>query len=340
MSLLSTIEELKQYIAIDGNTNMATLQPYVEEAESLYLRDLLGEAFMAQLQAAYNAVNGDVAAIADANTKALFPYLQRTLSYYTLLLALPHLISHVGEMGVRIDRNDNSDAAPRWKEEKLQFHYLKNGDIHADKLLAFLEEKATALVYGIWFGSEQNTKRNGLLVNGTTVASRYINITNSRRVYLSLRPRVVEIETRYVPKLIGKPQYDELITQLKAGTLTTINEALITKLQPIISKRALYMALPFMRVQVLDNGIFLYSQTDEIFKGLISTDDDIKLLREQLSKGEFGFEADEEELRQYLLDNIDSYPLVQATGVYTSRPTPGPTWRPLDPEPNDKFFSV
>jgi len=340
MSLITTIPEIKKYVSIDGNTNILTLQAYIEEAQQLYLVELLGQEFIAELQVEYDAVNGDVEALANADTKALFPYLQRTLSYYTLLLAIPHLTLSVGDMGVRTDRADNSDPAPRWQIEKLQLHYLKNGDIHADKLLAFLESKATDAIYATWFESTYNTKNSGKLVYSSTIASKHISINNSRRVFLSLRNKIREIEERSVPKLIGKEQYDELVSQLTTGPITPENANLIAKLEPIICKRALYMQLPFMRVQVADNGLFLYSQTDEIFKGLLASDADVKLLRLQLMDGEFGYLADEQELRQFLLDNIEDYPLVKATGVYTSRPDPGPTWDTLQPDPNDKYFAV
>jgi hypothetical protein len=171
------------------------------------------------------------------------------------------------------------------------------------------------------------------------VASKYISINNSRRVFLSIRNKIREIEQRSIPKLIGAGQYAELVAQLRANNVSANNALLIAKLEPIISKQALYMQLPFMRVQVGDNGIFMYSQTDEIFKNLLASPADIKLLQQRLKEGDFGFDSDIEELRQFLLDNIDNYPLVKSTGVYTSRPVPGPTWQTLDPLPDDKYFA-
>jgi hypothetical protein len=339
MSLITTIEEIKKYIAIDGNSTMVTMQPYLDEAQQIYLVELLGQPFIDALQTAYDSASGVVDDISDNNIKALFPYVQRAFSYYALLLAIPHLTVSVGDMGVRTDRSDESDPAPRWQIEKLQLHYLKNGDIHADKLLAHLEATATGSVFPSWFNSTFNTKNSGFIVYSTAIASRYISINNSRRVFLSIRNKIREIEQRSIPKLIGAAQYAELVAQLRGNNVSANNALLIGKLEPIISKQALYMQLPFMRVQVADNGIFLYSQTDEIFKNLLASPADIKLLQQQLKEGDFGFDADIEDLRQFLLDNIDNYPLVKSTGVYTSRPVPGPTWQTLDPLPDDKYFA-
>ena len=47
MSLFTTIPEIKKFVAVDANAQMGTLLPYIDEAEQLYLRDLLGKDFLA-----------------------------------------------------------------------------------------------------------------------------------------------------------------------------------------------------------------------------------------------------------------------------------------------------
>ncbi len=246
-------------------------------------------------------------------------------------------------MGIRQHRADDSDAASARKEDKLSFQALRNGDIHADKLLEFLEANATVSKYATWFASAANTINSGFIIYNTAVASKHISINGSRRVFLQLRNKIREIETRIVPKLIGKEQYDELVVQLKTGGVvpTTANKELISKIEPIICKRALFMQLPFMRVQLNENGIFIYSGTDDLIKlGQLASDTDIKILRQQLmDREELGYLADEEELRQFILANINDYPLIKASGVYTVQPDPGPTWTPKN-DINNKHFSV
>ncbi|HEY3403888.1 MAG TPA: DUF6712 family protein [Ohtaekwangia sp.] len=346
MSLITSIAEFKKFIAIDDNAKMATLQPFIDEAEQLYIIPLLGQAFYDELLPLYLGSlppTDPIVALSPTNAK-LLPYIQRALAYYTQLLAIPHVTVTFGDMGVRQHRNESSDPAPRWKEEKLLFQALKNGDIHADKLLEFLETNATLTptpVYGTWYSSSANTKNSGYIVYGTQVASRHININNSRRVFLQLRNKIREIETRSIPKLISQEQYAELVTQIKTDTLTSANKDLIEKIEPIICKRALYMQLPFMRVQINEHGVFVYSGTDDIFKlGQLATDADVKILRAQLCDDkEFGYPADEATLHQFILDNIDDYPLIKASTVYTVPPVPGPTWGSLN-DPCNKHFSV
>lgn len=344
MSLITTIAEFKKYIAIDANTSMASLQPYIDEAEQLYVIPLLGQAFYDAYHAAYQAyINPPNTALSTQNAKIL-PYIQRCLAYYTQLLSIPHLAVTFGDMGARQHRGEDSDPAPRWLVEKLQFNALKNGDIYADRLLAFLEKNASAVAgnYEQWFAdSVANTKMSGFIVYSSAIASKYISINESRRVYLQLRNKIREIETRIIAKLIGKDQYDELVTQIKTGSVTAANALLLEKLEPIISKRALFMQLQFMRVQITENGLFVYSGTDDLYLlGQLATDADIKILKQQLlDEDEMGYLADENELRQFILDNIADFPLIKASPAYTVQPEPGPTWESKN-DPDNKFFSV
>lgn len=344
MALITTIAEFKKYIAIDANTKMATILPYINEAEEQYIKPLLGKEFYEEFLPLYtNSVQAPFTALSN-NNAALLPYIQRALAYYTQLLSIAHLSVTFGDLGIRQHRADESDSAPRWKEDKLTFQALKNGDIHADKLLAFLEENAKLTptpVYGTWYSSSANTKNSGYIVYSTAIASKYIDINNSRRVFLQLRNKIREIETRIIPKLISKEQYDDLIIDIKAGTVSDEYKALLQKLESIISKRALYMQLPAMRVQVNENGIFVYSGTDDIYKlGQLASDADIKILRLQLMDGDgLGYLSDEAELKQFILDNIADYPLIAASPVYTVQPDPGPTWDTLN-DPCNNHFAV
>lgn len=343
MALITTIPELKKYLSIDGNASMDSLRPFIDQAEQLFVKDLLGQAFYDYYLPLYITSMQEGGTALSADNARLLPYIQRCLAFYTQMLAIPNLAVTFGDMGTRQHRADNSDAAPRWLQEKLQFNALKFGDTHADALLAFLEANASVSVYSQWYGSTAYTRSNGLIVYSATIASKHIDINDSRRVYLKLRSKIRDIETRIIPKLIGQAQYDDLVTDIKANTLSDEYKALIEKLEPVIARRALHLQLPFMRVQVNENGIYIYSGTDDIFKlGQLATDADIKILRAQLiggGKDELGYLNDEEELRQFILANIDDYPLIKASNVYTVQPDPGPTWESKN-DPNDKHFIV
>lgn len=344
MPLITTISELKKYINIDANMRWASIEPYVKEAEQLYIVPLLGKAFYDQYLPLYTASVAPSPTPLSADNAALLPYIQRTLAFYTQLKAIPQLATSFGDLGLRQHLSENSTTAAIKVEDRLLLNALVSGDTHADALLTFLEENATVSKYGLWFSSAANTRMSGLIVYGTGIAQKHIDISNSRRMFLQLLPYIKKIEEKYVPKLVGADQYDELVTQLQtggAGIPTAANLALIEKIEPIIAKRVLFMRLPYLRVSIAHDGLWLYSGANEVrSKDFLATDTLIKTLRLELSTGDLGYEKDEEELQQFINDNIDDYPLIEASSVYTVQPDPKElNWQPLN-DPNNNHFAV
>ena len=338
MSLFKTIAELKQHITLDVNMSFATMVPFITDAEKQYIIPIIGQPLYDLINSQYNGAG------LDANNLLLMPYIQKPLAYYAQLLSVNEITVSVGDQGIRENnQGDFSMPAPRWKQEKLELQVMSKADRQADTLLEYLEGHATGAVYPLWFNDAVlNTKMSGVIVYNTTIASRYIEINNSRRMFLRLKKYIKDIEGSIIKKLIGKAQYDLLVTHLKAGGgAVTANEAsLIALLEPIISKRALYNALPFMRVSYAGEtgGLVLYSGTDEILKAFSSTVD-VKGIQTQLRVPDFGYESDEQELKQFITDNIANYPLIAASTAYTSRAVPGPTYSPVN-DPCNKHFNV
>lgn len=335
MPLITTIAEIKNYLAIDVNTNIDSLQPFINEAELLFMKDLLGTAFYDELVADYDPVLTNMT----PDNQAVMPYIQRALSYYMAYLSINQMGVNFGDMGIQQQFGENSQPAPQWKVDKLMLSYIQQADIHAEKLLEFLEANATGVLYASWYYSSANTKNEGWMVNSTIVASQYIDINDSRRIFLRLKKRIKDIESNYIKRLICADQYDELVTQIQADSITAANQLLIDKMRPIIAKMALYFTIPSLRISITDQGIMIYSISDGIVSKQMADKDQIKDLKESLKGDEFGFESDQRELEEFIAANISDYPLIEESDCYTIATDPGPTWQ-VENNSDNKHFSV
>lgn len=330
MPLITTISELKTYLAIDKNTRIETMQPFINEAETLYITPLLGQAF-------YDAV---VAAPTDTDNALVLPYIQRALSYYTAYLSVEQMGVNFGDMGIQQQFSENSQPAFRWKVEQLQLSFIQKADLHAEKLLEYLEANASGTKYADWFNDlTVNTRLEGWMVNNTRIASQYIDINESRRIFLRLKKRIKDIESTYVKRLICADQYDELVTQIQADSITAENQLLIDRIRPIVAKKALYLTMPSLRISISDQGITIYSSNDGVVNKEAADRDQIKYLLESLKGGEFGYEHDQRELEEFIEANISDYPLIEASECYTIQPDPGPTYQ-VENLSDNKHFSV
>lgn len=338
--LLKSTDELRQYIPVDENLDFATISPSVEEAEQLFIKDLLG-AYYPIYQGLYDAYYAALPAAATEPLASLMPYVQRALAYYTMFLSVENIGVSVGDLGIQQQSGQNSQPAPRWKVRALQLKYLTQADRFADQLLKFLEDNATDSLYEEWFEDPiANTKMSGSIVYSTAIASKYIDINESRRVFLRLKKRIAEIEQHNVKRLICKEQYDELVTQIKTGSLTAANNSLIAMLEPYISKRSLYLTLPSLAVQVSHEGITMFSSNDSVVTDQLAGAKEKEELMRSLKDAEWnGYEADDDKIRHFIEDNIADYPLIEASPCWTAKADPGPKFIP-DNDCDNKHFSV
>ena len=338
--LLKSIEELRKYVPVDVNMDFATVQPAVEEAEQIFIKDLLGD-YYPVYQGLYDTYYAGLPTAATEPLKDLMPYVQRALAYYTMYLSVENLGVNIGDSGIQQQSGQNSQPAPRWKVRALQLKYLMQADRFADQLLEFLENTASAILYQEWFeDAVANTKMSGAIVYSTKIASKYIDINNSRRVFLRLKKRITEIEQHNVRRLICKDQYDELVTQIRTGSLSSENSALIAHLESYISKRALYLTLPSLAVQVSHEGITMFSSNDSVVSEQVAPPRQIEDLKRSLKDAEWnGFDDDEAKIRQFIEDNIADYPLIMASTCWTGKADPGQKFAP-DNDPCNKHFSV
>ena len=333
MLFLST-SEIKNFISIDINTDFDSLSPFIEEAEILFILPLLGQAMYDTLSTDYNDNAGTPA---NAANLALLPYVQRCLAYYAGFLSIDEMGVNMGDAGIMQTRSENAEPAPKWKVDNLKANRINQADLHAEKLLAYLEATATASILNDWYSSSSNTIASGRILRTAIQASNYIDINESRRLFLRMKPRIKEVEENYIKQLIGEEQYDEIVVQIQAGSLAaaTANTALVRKLEPIIAKKALYETVPFIRVQVTDQGLSVITTNDGTITKMAASDTQVDKLRKMLKEPDSGYLANVDQLTKFIEDNIDDYPLIEASTAYTSKPN-----RPPVIDASKKYVSV
>lgn len=330
--LIKTIDELSDYSNIDVNSDFATFKPFIEEATTLYMMDLLGSTFHAELFTAYNTPS------LSTEQTALLPYIQRTLAYYSLFLSVDQLNVNVGDAGIMESSTQNSQPVPKYKSDALKASYLTQADLHAEILLAYLETNKAD--FPTWVSGSGNTSAEGLLLPSAKIANEYIEINESRRLFKKLIKKIKHIETRYINKLIGQEQYDELVSQIKGGTLTALNQTLIDILRPIIAKKALIESLPFMLVRLSDSGIHIITSSDGTITKTAVDQNQLKMVMHNLKDGDTGYIQDLHQLDQFIIDNISDYPLIEASEAYASKPTTIPKREIYENSSCNKHFGI
>lgn len=345
MSLIKTIEEVRKYLSVDNNLQWDDFKPYIDKAEREYIKPLLGD-FYTVLLTDYTEGTDDTGIddtedeMVEANL-TLMPFVQMALAKYAVYHSLNPLGTSIGSTGIQEQFGQNSRPAPRWKLHELQLQLIQEADKEADQLLQYLEENASITIYTEWFNDAvANTSISGTIVHKTSIASQFIDIGESRRLFLKLKKFIKIIEATEVKAMLCKDQYDELVEQLKDDDVSEDNQAIIDLLQPYISKKALWLAIPSLRINITPEGITIHSTNDGVVSKTAASDKMVSELRKTLKCGEdYGFESDYRKLDQFIIDNIADYPLISESPCWASKSTSVPRYKP-DNSPSNKHFSV
>lgn len=353
MAFIKTTDELKVYISIDVNLKFSKIKPSVDAAEIEFIKPLLGAAFYAKVLeaiAASEVEEEEEQEDLSPELIELIPYIQKTLALYAAFLSVEEMGVVVGDLGIQQQSNINSQPAPAWKVKDLKLKYLQAADKAADLLLEFLEVISIIpdggteddRIFKTWYDDPlANTAISGCIVYKTSIANKYIDILDSRRLFLRLKKRILEIEARYVKRLICTDQYDEIIEQLKDNDLSDENKALCEKLEPVIAKRALYAVMPMLPVILSAEGLFLLSSNDSVIQKMQAGQTEKAAYMLQLKEGEHtGYESDEQALQTFLDENIDDYTLIKESKCWSGTTTATDEKWKIDNDPCNKGFSV
>ena len=318
MALFISIQEIRNYISVDANTDFNNIRPYVEKAQQEFIQPALGSTLYNALVADHNTNQDNVTNMTQALLDLLL-VVRGPLACLSYFLGINIIGVNIGDIGIQVQGGNNSEPAPRWKFENLRNSWLDCGEKGIEALLKFLESNSAS--YPDWVNSGANTANQGF-VPTAEIASRYIAINSSRRLFLRLKPYIHDVEEKVIRKAICDDHYAVLIGEMQAGVFTGKNEALRDKIRPIVAKKALYNAIPLLRIAITDQGMSLLTTTDGYFATSVASDRQVANLRDSLRLGESGFLADQEELEGYVNQNIADFPLIQESPCYTANSDP------------------
>lgn len=228
MALFKTLDELRDYIKLPVEINETPMLEAVEEAQDKYLRDVLGEQLLTDLDAWHNMQNQTAV---DAYS-ALLPVVQKPLARLALVIAAPELDVVITDSGIGVVSNSNLTPASKDRVEKFMQSNQNRGLDGLETLLRFLEKNKDD--YPEWTNSDAYTLATRNLVNTAVEFSDIHDIGKSRLTFMKYRPAINDVEALKIIPAISEAQYNELITQMKSGTVSANNQKILTPLKKAV----------------------------------------------------------------------------------------------------------
>lgn len=317
--LFETQEEVKEHISVNANFEIKDIKPSLRQAVNKYIIPAIGEPFFTELLAAH-----ELGGATQWQNDAIW-HVQEALANYTYFLYTAIGFVQIGNAGIQETSGEGGSSARQWVTYDLKAALLDAGDVALDAALLFLEQNKQH--YPTWSGSSAYTVSNELFLKNAAELSEFVNIQNSRRTYLALRPYIAKAERHFIKSTISNELFRELKTAIKTGVLSPEQHELVALIRPALAQLAVYKALPEIDIRVSAEGIKVQSFSNGIIKRDPASDNQKSTLAVQL---EVDGNADLGDLQQFLFDNADDYPTFLESKLYLDR-------QPSDYNMNSKY---
>lgn len=209
--LIKNITEVRKHITVDfSEPDLDRVQPFLDNAEHLYVYKIIGNAEFESLAGIYQTAGFNVETIVDADVKEAVINCQRIICNLGYLFAIPRLNLNIGASGIQIHSSETMKTAFQWQIEDLKNSLRELGFNAIEVLLAFLESKPTK--FADYIASENYTAQKQYLISSAEQFSFYFDIKSSRFLFQSLGSIMFRIESQVIAKLFGLT----FLTSLKA----------------------------------------------------------------------------------------------------------------------------
>lgn len=303
--LLSNIEEIKGYYSrLNVNSDFESFSSFIADATIKYIQPLIGQESVDEMETWYDGWDGTTTDPVDLVNSKLLAHIQRALVYYTMLDAAPVMALDLGDNGLTEKTTDGTTPVRPFIYNNLIEYLSQSADTFAENLLFYLESNAAD--YPFWDESESRKEQRKLFLDSGKRLVEFIPMTEPRRFYLGMVPSINKIETLVIQEMIGPALFDELKTQMAAGTLTIENELLVSKIRPVVAYHSMVDCLPNMTVSVGASGIKVLNASD--VQRTRTVDDTQHGIVTQYRGNATTYEG---LLRKFLNDNYSDYPLFE-----------------------------
>lgn len=271
--LLTTPQELRQYLPTHVIESLEPLYGFIDNSEHDFLLEKIGKPLYAELNKVYDGLIDKDEILPGGNNQTpwmqLIHLCQRPVAFDMLYRAADVSAVSVNESGLNVIDSDGYDNA----DEKTIDRYKKrlNQEAHRgiDRLLYTLEEWAEELtseeqteeteekqaIIDLWRKSRYFYLAEGLFINTARKLNEFIDFYESREKFIQLLP-----DLRYCQEFVLRPEIgdaltDNLMGKMQNGELTEIESKAVRLAQYTLALKVEARSTLFKRAEAKDEAI-------------------------------------------------------------------------------------
>jgi len=301
-------DEIKSFLPVSVASDIESLIPFIESAESEYIEPILGSALYAYLLTYYTnpLVTGTWIGTNHEKWADLLKKVQRSLINLAYWTGYDLLNVTMDSTGFHREESETRKGLYKYQEDSLKSLFRNNGFNGLDKVLAFLESNIE--IFADFKSSSSYTIRKSSLVPDTNTLNSIFFIDNNRLVFLRIQRYIEQVEDFTIQSVLGGSLY----LKVKEEMVKDEPAPEVTALLPYLKKPVVYLsvakALGELGVNITDRSIFLESQETASGDGLVRKTVPDSVLLQVIRAAEMSGTKYLALLKSFLLANVTDYP--------------------------------
>jgi len=249
--LIDNLSQVLTAASINVSNSIENWFPYIDEAQETFIKPVLGNALYDQLQGtmAIDPVPVDDGT-AEAKLAELLVMIRKPLALYALWLGADEFGVSISSQGIQVIETPTHKTAPQYRVQNLKENWIRRANTSLDLVLKFLDEHKED-----YPGFDPQDA--DLFIRGTLEFNSEVDIRESRRVFVSLKPVIRSVEKKYIRPTLSAELFDELKKVWQSDeALATAQLNLLDLIRPALAHLTMARALIEISIDVLDWGIF------------------------------------------------------------------------------------
>jgi len=249
--LIDNLSQVLTAASINVSNSIENWFPYIDEAQESFIKPVLGNVLYDQLQdlMALDPVPPDDGTT-EANLVKLIEMIRKPLALYALWLGADEFGVSISSQGIQVIETPTHKTAPQYRVQNLKENWIRRANTSLDLVLKFLDEHTEDY-------PGYDPQDADLFIRGTLEFNSEVDIRESRRVFVSLKPIIRSVEKKYIRPTLSAELFDELKNAWKSeDDLTPSQIALLDLIRPALAHLTMARALLEVSIDILDWGIF------------------------------------------------------------------------------------
>ncbi len=301
--MLLNENDLKAAIPLAENFTYENVKPDIDVVAVRIIKNLLGTTLYDELVADYAGESTDSA------QNELLTYVQPVIGNLAVYAYMPKGNVIINNNGILVTHTNDQKPALEWQIRDIRDSLMSGGYSAIESLIQFLEENTGVYAWN-------TAVARSLIVNTAAEVQQFVNINNSRLMYLALVPIMQRYQEDEIKGNISDELYEEIEAEILAdGEPSATNLLLMRNLQGAIVH--LSYADLILEKSLLNDGDGFHLINSSLSGSLKSTipaeESRLRVRRdhhEQIGRKYL------QKLVTYLHTNADTYPLYKNSDLY------------------------